>query len=88
LLNGIDSGCAMSVALNITGSMTTHTYRNGQMIEIPETVVAEASRFVRRSAILSSSGPGVDVTTLASITGTVRVMTVAALERGVQFPEL
>jgi hypothetical protein len=70
----------MSVALNILSFMTTYTYQNGQMIEIPDTVIAEDVEIGEPISNTLIIRPGVNVTTLASITGTVRVMTGATLE--------
>ena len=70
----------MSVALNIVNFMTTYTYQNGQMIEIPDTVIAEDVEIRESISNTLIVRPGVNVTTLASITGTVRVMSGATLE--------
>ena len=70
----------MSVALNIVIFMTSYTYRNGQMTEIPDTVIAEDLEIRESISNTLIVRPGVNVTTLASITGTVRVMTGATLE--------
>ncbi|WP_146071794.1 hypothetical protein [Cryobacterium sp. Y50] len=60
--------------------MTTYTYQNGQMIKIPDTVIAEDVEIRESISNTLIVRPGVNVTTLASITGTVRVMTGATLE--------
>lgn len=70
----------MSVVLDIVNNMPSYTYENGQMIELPDTVVSEDTEIrepVRNTLVLR---PGVNVTTFAAVSGTVRVMSGATLQ--------
>lgn len=69
----------MSGVLVIVSSMTSYAYKNGEMVEIPDTVVSEDAEIrgpVNNTLVLR---PGVNVTTLAAVSGTVRVMSGATL---------
>lgn len=61
-------------------SMTSYTYKDGEMIEIPDTVVFEDTEIrepVSNTLVLRS---GVNVTTFAAVSGTVRIMSGATLQ--------
>lgn len=70
----------MSAALTIVKAVPTYTYRNGEMIEIPDTVVVEDTEIhnsISNSLIIR---PGVTVITFASVSGTIQVMSRATLD--------
>jgi len=69
----------MSVVLDIVNGMPSYTYRNGQMIEIPDTVVSKDTEIRESISNTHIIRPGIYVTTFAAISGTVRVMSGATL---------
>lgn len=76
----VDRCLSMSGVLAIVSGMTSYTYKDGEMIEIPDTVVSEDTEIrepVNNTLVLR---PGVNVTTLAAVNGTVRVMVGATLQ--------
>lgn len=70
----------MSVVLAIVNNMPSYTYENGEMIEIPDTVVSEDTEIREPVTNTLVVCPGVSVTTLAAVSGTVRVMSGATLQ--------
>jgi hypothetical protein len=70
----------MSEVLDIVSIMPSYTYKDGQMVEIPDTVVSEDTEIREPISNTLVLRPGVVVTAFAAISGTVRLMPGATLE--------
>lgn len=70
----------MSSLIDIVMFMPSYTYRDGRMIEIPDTVVTEDTEIHDRISNTLVIRPGVKVTTFAPVSGTVRVMSGSTLD--------
>lgn len=70
---------SMSEVITIVSVMPSYTYRNGRMVEVPDTVISEDAEIhdpISNTLILR---PGVNVTIHSTISGTVEVMSGATL---------
>jgi hypothetical protein len=72
--------CLASVPPTIVMLMTSYTFRNGQMVEVPDTVVTEDTDFHDSISNTLVIHPGITATTFANVSGTVRVMAGAAFD--------
>lgn len=64
----------------IVALMPSYTYRDGRMVEVPDTVLTEDSEISHPISNTLVIRPGVTVTTLATVSGTVHAMPGSTLD--------